>query len=429
MVTLQNGTYTVRNCTSDGSPRSVINGVAITWNNVPVCEKQGSLDYIRKPTYLTNESGAFIDGALLTEVSTGENCVSLRPKSVSVAEVKSSKDTNDPYFAIDYSRFAPEDAYQYKAVVVKFRPDARLAGTSKLGLLYACGSDKGFSGTRHASYTFENNGQWQYAVFSTVSLTGWNGQLNSIRIDPYDAGTVVPYGYTFEIGFVALCKSITEIRDARKDIPPKDSIGYYLCYQHDINSTHTVVSTGALAPTCTEYGHTAGSYCSVCNKIIAEETVLPPLGHSYSDGVCTRCKEVDPDAILYTLTVDGSVTSYRAGDTVTVSQSVGFKLVDLVACRFTGWAGDTDVLSDASLAEVSFTMPGRNITLSSVYSPVGDANGDGRVNAADANLIKRMILGEISYESIADINLDGRVNAADANYIKRMITGSYIPEM
>ena len=58
---------------------------------------------------------------------------------------------------------------------------------------------------------------------------------------------------------------------------------------------------------------------------------------------------------------------------------------------------------------------------------IGDANGDGRVNAADANLVKRMIIGELSSVGMMDINLDGRINAADANCIKRMLAGIYIP--
>ena len=48
-VTLKNGTYTVRNNCSDGSARSVINSVAVVWNDTPVCKKQGTLTYMGIP--------------------------------------------------------------------------------------------------------------------------------------------------------------------------------------------------------------------------------------------------------------------------------------------------------------------------------------------------------------------------------------------
>ena len=424
MVTLKDGAYSVRNCTSDGSPRPVINGVAITWNTVPVCEQQGSLNYIRKQTSLPQESGAFIDGVLLCDVTSYKNHVSLRPHSVSVAEVKTAKTTNDPFFAIDYSGFAPTDASEYKSVVVKFKPDGRMTGTSNLGLFYACGNDTGFSFARYVSKAFENNGGWQYAVFQTVGLSGWSGNINSLRIDLYDSGTV-PYGYTAEIGFVALCRSLAEMKSVCSDIPPADSIGYYLCYLHDKNSTHTVVSGEALDATCTESGHTASTYCSGCGKVFTEEKEIAPLGHDFVNGVCIRCQE--RDTVTYTVTVDGEAKTYSAGDTVTVSQSESYKLIDMAAYRFAGWTGDTEVLSDSSLTETSFVMPEKDIILTSSYMLIGDANGDGRVNAVDANLVKRIITGELSPVGMTDINLDGRINAADSNCIKRMLAGIYIP--
>ena len=309
-------------------------------------------------------------------------------------------------------------------MVVKFKPDGRMTGTSNLGLFYACGNDTGFSSARYVSKAFENNGEWQYAVFQTVGLSGWSGNINSLRIDLYDSGTV-PYGYTAEIGFVALCRSFAEMKSVCSDIPPADSIGYYLCYLHDKNSTHTVVSGEALDATCTESGHTASIYCSGCGKVFTEEKEIAPLGHDFVNGVCSRCQE--RDTVTYTVTVDGEAKTYSAGDTVAICQSESCKLINQAAYRFAGWTGDTDVLSDASLMETSFVMPERDIVLNSSYKLIGDANGDGRVNAVDANLVKRIITGELSPVGMTDINLDGRINAADSNCIKRMLAGIYIP--
>ncbi len=46
-------------------------------------------------------------------------------------------------------------------------------------------------------------------------------------------------------------------------------------------SGHTVVTIEATAPTCLEDGCTAGSYCSVCNEVFQESTVLPATGHDF----------------------------------------------------------------------------------------------------------------------------------------------------
>ncbi|MDD6095007.1 MAG: phosphodiester glycosidase family protein [Clostridia bacterium] len=355
MVTLKDGTYTVRNCTSDGSPRSVINGVAITWNETPVCDEQGTLNYIRTQVSLPTESAAFIDGALLPDVTNYRNDVSLRPCSYTEAQVKTSKDTNDAFFAVDYSRFAPADTSVYKFVVIKIKPDERLAGSSVLGLFYACGDDKGFSPSRYTSKTIQADGEWQYLLFRMSDFAGWSGNINSLRLDIYDSSGVIPCGYTAEIGFIALCRDLNEVKNAKNDVPPDGSIGYYLSYLHDKNSSHTPVFGEALAPTCTESGHTAQSYCSGCGKILIEETVIAPLGHDYKGGVCTRCGEVDPDYIEYIpgdADGDGKLTA---------------KDINIVKKVLTGSVGDT---------------------------PAADIDGDGKITVSDVNILKRTVSGK-----------------------------------
>lgn len=51
---------------------------------------------------------------------------------------------------------------------------------------------------------------------------------------------------------------------------------------------------------------------------------------------------------------------------------------------------------------------------------LGDVNGDGVVNAADANLAMRMAVSLMEPVPAADVNGDGSVSAADANIIMRM---------
>ncbi|MBR3403148.1 MAG: leucine-rich repeat protein [Parasporobacterium sp.] len=55
-------------------------------------------------------------------------------------------------------------------------------------------------------------------------------------------------------------------------------------YVEEIPATgHTEVADEALAPTCTESGLTAGSHCSVCGAIFQPQTVIPALGHDWTD--------------------------------------------------------------------------------------------------------------------------------------------------
>lgn len=76
---------------------------------------------------------------------------------------------------------------------------------------------------------------------------------------------------------------------------------------------HTEVETTALAPTCTEDGHTAGSICSVCGELLGETEVIPALGHKWDEGTilkeatyaeegsvrytCSVCQEVKTESI------------------------------------------------------------------------------------------------------------------------------------
>lgn len=67
-----------------------------------------------------------------------------------------------------------------------------------------------------------------------------------------------------------------------------------------VTHVHTVVEDAAVAPTCTETGLTAGSHCSVCNEVLVAQTVVPALGHSFTNYVS------DGNA---TCTADGTKTA------------------------------------------------------------------------------------------------------------------------
>lgn len=59
---------------------------------------------------------------------------------------------------------------------------------------------------------------------------------------------------------------------------------------------------------------------------------------------------------------------------------------------------------------------------------LGDFDGDGRINAVDANIIKRLLSGALmptdEQRAVCDINGDGSFNGVDANLLKRILVGN-----
>lgn len=175
--------------------------------------------------------------------------------------------------------------------------------------------------------------------------------------------------------------------------------------------------------TCTEDGEKQ-SVCRDCGY----KTVLGTVGakgHSYENGVCKNCGEREKGT-LYTLTVDGTVSQYSAGDTVQISVP-SFFCGEVLPRRFTLWTGDTDVLNSTSAAETEFTMPEHDVTLQSNYISVGDIDGDGRINANDLLYLRKMLAGRNEQKDEADINNDGFFNAIDSLLLKQMIVGRFFP--
>ena len=71
---------------------------------------------------------------------------------------------------------------------------------------------------------------------------------------------------------------------------------------------HDPVELPGKAATCTEPGLMAGMICRVCEKVLQEQTELPALGHSYEQGVCTRCGELKEIVILAEEVIFGGST-------------------------------------------------------------------------------------------------------------------------
>ena len=134
---------------------------------------------------------------------------------------------------------------------------------------------------------------------------------------------------------------------------------------------------------------------------------------------------VSAAATKYTATIDGVATEYEVGATVSLNKP--FYREGICAYRFVTWSGDTDVLADATAGVTEFTMPAKDVTLTSAYMIIGDANEDGEVNAIDLNLFRRMLVGLYGKKECMNINNDEDLNAIDLNLFRRMLVGLYAP--
>ena len=67
---------------------------------------------------------------------------------------------------------------------------------------------------------------------------------------------------------------------------------------------HTIVTDKGYAPTCTETGLTDGNHCSVCDKGVVVQNVIPAKGHKYDAGKVTKAATCTATGVkTYTCTV------------------------------------------------------------------------------------------------------------------------------
>jgi hypothetical protein len=78
-------------------------------------------------------------------------------------------------------------------------------------------------------------------------------------------------------------------------------------------------------------------------------------------------------------------------------------------------------LADAGAAEIEATWTGDSVSITAAL--VGDANGDGAVNALDITKAERIVVGLDAETPGADANGDGVVNALDITKIERIVVG------
>ena len=94
---------------------------------------------------------------------------------------------------------------------------------------------------------------------------------------------------------------------------------------------------------------------------------------------------------------------------------------------FLGWTA-VSTLTGGEIAEGTTVAAGDTVTLTAQWGMYGDANGDGKVNIADAFVIRLYDWGYYSIakdrRSLLDMNRDGVVNTADAHILFACLAGA-----
>ena len=229
-ITLEEGSYTIRNKCSDGSARAVINGIAVVWNNEKVCDKQGSLSYIKTAVDMSAIPATYMDGALINELIGGQNAVNTGYDETEKAfKMTTATTTNDPYASLDFGALAPVSADTYKYIVFKVKNNHPSASTT-LALYYAAGADNGAAAGRTKNVSVKSGmDEWQYVVADMSTLSNWKGNVNNIRLDIFD-GSNTPADVSMYFGAIVLCKTAEEAAKVSEGWAPEGSITDYLAY-------------------------------------------------------------------------------------------------------------------------------------------------------------------------------------------------------
>ena len=162
---------------------------------------------------------------------------------------------------------------------------------------------------------------------------------------------------------------------------------------------HELKKTDAKEPTCTEDGNKEYWTCDTCDKYFSDEnaeteiqladTVIEATGHSYDNGKCTVCGEIDPD--FKAVIIEGANGTWQKGTKDGLSftsnaafadfQKVQVDGKDLDASNYTVKEGSTIVTLKAEYLE---TLSAGRHTLA-IVSDTGTATAEFTIEAASAD--------------------------------------------
>ena len=162
---------------------------------------------------------------------------------------------------------------------------------------------------------------------------------------------------------------------------------------------HELQKTDAKEATCTEDGNIEYWFCETCGKYFSNEnaeteiqladTVMEATGHSYDNGICTICGEIDPD--FKAVIIEGANGEWQKGtkDGLSFTSNAAFAHFqkvqvdgkDLDAFNYTVKEGSTIVTLKAEYLE---TLSAGRHTLA-IVSDTGTAAAEFTIEAASAD--------------------------------------------
>lgn len=233
------------------------------------------------------------------------------------------------------------------------------------------------------------------------------------------------------------------------DVMPAENLVFTAVFKECTHLEATVIK-GSEA-TCTEKGLTEGKHCSVCSKVLVEQTEIPSAGHNFGEWIvtapattetegietrtCEKCRLKETRTVEKLPIVKITVTSTEeikcTGDSVFVVPGIAAE--NLLKNATTGAVltdkDGKEVASETQLASgmVLVLKDGENVIDAKTIIVFGDVDGDGTVKAADARTALRASVGLETLDnrqlSAADVDLDASVKASDARLILRASVG------
>lgn len=223
---------------------------------------------------------------------------------------------------------------------------------------------------------------------------------------------------------------------------------------------HSYGSSVTIAPTCGEEGYTTRT-CGQCGHVDQYDRRPATGQHQWDNGhdmtdsqgnptgskiyYCTVCgtsrigedpgQPDDGARMDFSVKVpaNGAVTvtapdgGWKSGDTVTNTFVVSSENACVLILQRPG--SDPEKLSPAVHADGTCSFSVSGLTEDTVITAViaGDADGDGKVSAADVTLLQKVLLGKASLSAEAgfavDTNADGKRTAADLLRLKKVTAG------
>lgn len=249
-VTMEEGesgtTYIARNNCADpikddagnvigGTPRSVINGVGFVWNTTPVCDAQGSLDYIEYPLFDYSQiSCEYVCGELMAEFMGGHNAVdTYYDKEQGGLVIELNANSNDPYAAFDMTSLSQVNADEYKYIVVCAKTNRDSVNTSTSAIFYACGNTMGAVGGQTVWYEIPKGGEWSYHIIDMSKKPGWSGKINNLRFDIFD-GPTVQKGLSVTFSMIAFAKTEEDAQKLTEGYVPEGCIADFGAFKQTL---------------------------------------------------------------------------------------------------------------------------------------------------------------------------------------------------